>query len=182
MKLKFITNDMEAIIMNVNELKNELEKINGCTFAGIKAVTPVKLKGGKKNPMQGKVYKVVENGNCMLFPNKSSNGYENMVKRRLEKEGKDAENFKLGKRVWGKRIENTPLVEHKGKYYLEIIYMQTPKIHYMYDGKPIEKDKIEGLPEKKTEGKQGGLDNKVYIRTISLDNIKELKLFGEVIE
>jgi len=170
-------------MLTINELKEILSGINGCTFAGIKAQTPVKLKGGKKNPQQGKIYKLVENGNCMLFPNKKSNGYENMIKRRLEKEGKNPDSFKLGKRAWGKRIENTPLVEHKGKYYLEIIYMQPPKVKYLYENKPIKKDEIEGLPERK-EGKQGGLsdENKVYIRTIALENIKELHLKGEVIQ
>ena len=110
-----------------------------------------------------------------------------MVKRRLEKEGIDPDNFKLGKRPWGKRLENLPIIEHKGKYYLEVIFNQPPCVEYVYMengyGKPISKKDIIGLPEKKKEGKQGGLseENKVIIRTYNIDNILEIHINKEVI-
>lgn len=157
----------------------------GNTIASITTVTPVKLTGGKKNPLQGRVTKLVETGQVMVFANKKSNGYQNMVQRRLEKEGKNPEQFKLGRRVWGKRIAGTPFVENKGNKYLEVIYLQTPKkIQYMLDGRLVSKDTIEGLPKKSAQeiaGDQGGLDvgDKVIIRTYNLQNIVSVKTGGK---
>jgi len=174
--------------MKFETLKEILEKnLNGAGFIGLVAQTPVKLKGGKKNPQQGRIYKVIKNGNCILFQNKQKNGYSNMIRRRLEKEGIDPDNFKLGKRPWGKRLPNLPIVEHKGNYYLEAIFNQAPKVEYLIKDengfRPISKDEIIGLPETKKAGKQGGLSdkNKVVIRTFKVDNIKELHFNGEII-
>lgn len=155
--------------------------LKGTTIVGITTETNVKLKGGKKNPFQGRVTKRMLSGNCMVFCNQLSNGYENMVKRRLEKEGMNADGFTLGKRVWGNRVINTPFVMHKGQLYLETIFIQKPKgIIYLVDGVETPKDEIEGLPvEKPVEGKQGGLEDKVIIRTFKTDNIKSLRYGGK---
>jgi hypothetical protein len=157
-----------------------LANLAGTTIIGLTAETPVKLKGGKKNPFQGRVTKRMLSGNCMIFCNKKSNGYENMVKRRLEKEGVNAESFTLGKRAWGNRVQNTPFVMHKGNLYLETIFLQNPvKVEYLVDGKVTPKDEIPGLPEKPEGGKQGGLVDKVIIRTFNTENIKSLRYGGK---
>lgn len=156
-----------------------IANLNGATFIGIDTLTSVKLKGGKKNPMQGRVTKVMRNASTMCFSNSKTNGYENMVKRRLEQEGKDASSFVVGPRVWGSRIEGTPFVEHNGSMYLEVIFMKAGEVEYFLDGAVINKSDIEGLddPIVNDEG-QGGVNNKVVIRTYSLDSITAMRSNG----
>lgn len=44
--------------------------------------------------------------------------YENKVNREMPEGYKD---FQAGQRVWGNRLGDTPLVEHKGEFYLEVL-------------------------------------------------------------
>ena len=159
-------------------LNPEISGLNGSSFIGIDTLTNVKLTGGKSNPMQDKVQKATIGSNVMIFSNKNSNGYSNMVKRRLESEGKES-NFEVKPRTWGIRIENTPLVLHKEEYYLEAIFLKSGQSLYFLEGKPIKKDLVQGL-DKKEEGEQGGLDNKVIIRSYKVSSICRITINKEV--
>ena len=161
-------------------LNPEISGLNGATFVGLDALTTEKLSGGKQNPMQGLVQKSNVGNSVMVFQNKSSNGYENMVRRRLLAEGKDPDTFELKPRKWGVRIEGTPLVLHEGNYYLEVIFLVAGTVTYLHNGKPIRKDLIEGLKTDSEEGTQGGLNNKVIIRTYKLESITRLTINKEV--
>ncbi len=153
-------------------------KVNGCTFAGLDTETKVVLKGGKSNPLQGKVTKRTLNSNVMLFSNKQINGYDAMVKRRLEAEGVDPESFILSPRVWGVRLPNEPVVSHKDKLYLEVIFRKAGHSIYYVDGVQTPKEMIAGLPDKE-EGEQGGLENKVIIRTYAFESINRITIDHE---
>ena len=151
----------------------------GGTFVGIDTVTEVKLKGGKKNPHQGRVTKRMTGAQIMVFTNSETNAYDAMVRRRLAEEGRDPDSFQLGPRAWGTRIAGTPFVEHKGEYYLETIFMRPGAVEYQLDGAPIQKDQIEGLEEREAApDSQAGLENKVVIRTFKLDSIVGLRAMG----
>ncbi len=147
------------------------DKVNGATFIALDTETQVKLAGGKSNPLQGRVTKVTIRSNVMVFQNKLSNAYENMVKRRLEKEGRDPESFVLSPRKWGEREQGTPFVTHNGNEYLEVIFLKAGDTHYRVDGIVTPREQIEGLPYDKEEAHQGGLDNKVIIRTFAFESI-----------
>jgi hypothetical protein len=163
--------------MNKATIDAALSALTGGTFVGLDTCTTPVLKGGKKNSMQGRVKKVMTGATVMCFSNAESNAYENMVKRRLNAEGKNADEFKLSPRAWGQRIEGTALVEHKGKYYLEAIFMRAGEVKYMLDGVEINKQDIEGLDEREASAEsQGGLDNKVVLRTFALDSIVALRV------
>lgn len=158
------------------QLLAALKQLNGCAIGAIDSLTDVKLKGGQSNPQQGRITKEMKGGNVMFFCNINNNSYNDMVKRRLVKEGKDPESFVLGKRAWGERVPNTPFVLHKGELYVEVIFLHSPKqVTYMLDGKPVPKWCVWGLEEKE-EGNQGGLDNKVIIRTYKLSSINRIKM------
>ena len=130
--------------------------------------------------MQGRVTKTMIGASVMVFQNKASNGYENMVNRRLEAEGKDPSSFTVGPRPWGERVPNTPIVAHKGKEYLEVIFLKAGEVSYALDGKPIAKDEITGLKDSES-GEQGGLNNKVIIRTFGLDSLIAVRLNNAVV-
>jgi hypothetical protein len=158
------------------KLTEEIKKhVNGATFVSIDTLTNVELTGGKKNPLQGRVKKLMEGANCMVFQNIHVNSYEQMVKRRLEQEGKDPSTFTLGARAWGVRDPNSPIIQHDGKDYLEVIFLHPGKVTYLVDGKETDPTTITGLKAHK-EGAQGGLSDKVIIRTFAMDSIVKIKI------
>lgn len=151
----------------------------GGTFVGIDTVTEVKLKGGRKNPHQGRVTKRMTGAQIMVFTNSETNAYDAMVRRRLAEEGRDPDSFVLGERAWGTRIAGTPFVEHKGEYYLETIFLKSGAVEYQLDGVAIQKDQISGLEEREAAPEsQAGLERKVVIRTFKLDSIIGLRAMG----
>lgn len=148
--------------------------VNGATFITLDTLTSVKLTGGKSNPFQGRVTKRVTGSNVMLFQNKNVNGYDAMVRRRLEQEGKESSNFELGPRAWGTREHGAPFVTHKDKLYLEVIFISAGTVEYLVDGEVYD-GTIIGL-ERKQEGEQGGLENKVIIRTYAEESIQAITI------
>ena len=165
--------------MKLEIAQQALAALAGGTFVGIDTITDVPLKGGKKNPQQGRITKETVGSTVMCFSNTNGSAYDAMVKRRLAAEGKDPDTFQLGERAWGTRVAGTPFVEHKGAYYLEVIFMKAGESQYMQDGYPIAAELIEGLPEKREDNGQGGLDNKVIIRTYALDSIVAMRAMGQ---
>lgn len=171
-------------------IQEQISNFKGSQFVGLDTVTNVKLKGGMSNPMQNKVTKITKGSVVMLFT--SGKGYKNMVNRRLKVqnggelttvelfEAIASKEFQPGPRQWGKRIDGTPFVEHKGKTYLECIFIKPGKTTYFLNGKEIAKEEITGLPEKK-EGDQGGLKDKVIIRTFALESIIGVRKAGQLI-
>jgi hypothetical protein len=147
--------------------------------------TEVKLTGGKKNPMQGKVMKKSTGNTVMIFNNTNINAYESAVKRRLLAEGKDPESFVVGERTWGTRVPNMPIIEHfkdeETKYYLECQFLKAGKSEYFYDGAPIAKEDIEGFPAEQVgkEESQGGVEDKVVLRTFLADSITSIRIDGK---
>lgn len=130
------------------------------------------------NPIANSVVEKHNKGaKVIIFQNVFGSGYNNMVQRRLEKEGKNPESFKLGARVWGNRLKGSPIVEHKGNDYLELIFIQSGESSYTVDGKPVSLDSIAAnLPPKAAGGKQGGLNDKVIIRTFKVESIQTLTI------
>ena len=163
----------------MTNLYSLLSKVNGNNIISINTNTIPTLKGGKKNVMLGKVSKITDKSNVMVFQNKNINGYESMVKRRLEKEGKSMNDFVLGERKWGIRIPNTPFITHKNELYLEVIFLRCGEVSYVYEGEVIDKDEVIGLNENKTEAHQGDLTNKVIIRTFKCSNITGIVIDGK---
>lgn len=175
-------------------LTEVLNDINGAEFASIDTLTMVPLnktmagRGTGDNPHYGKVFKRTEGIQVMVYTNKNSNAYENMVKRRLVKEGKDAADFVLGERAFGTRIENTCFIQHtlKGEtvpqLYLEVICIgngpkRTEFLQLTDKGLvPIAKEDIIGMrPETVNPEGQGGLENTVVIRTFKVENVKRIR-------
>lgn len=171
-------------------LHDVISKVNGAAIASIDILTLVSLSGGRSNPHKDKIFKQAKNGGVMLFQNKGdTNAYNNMVKRRLAAEGKDPETFKLGPRSWGTRLPNLPIVQHEKdgvtKFYLEAIFLRPPTEtnYFILDGtdlKDIDKAEIQGFKEPAvSEEGQGGLENKVIIRTIGMDSIQSIRFDGQ---
>lgn len=163
----------QVINRSISEI---FSSVNGNTIISMDTATKPVLKGGKSNPLQGRVTKVIKGSQVMVFQNKNVSGYENMVNRRLAQEGKDAD-FEVGPRAWGTRVPNTPIVEHKGKRYLEVIFLKAGEVEYQIDGKVVDAALVGEVPS--SNGEQGGLGNKVIIRTFAEESITRVKINGE---
>lgn len=169
--------------MKHTQLVAAFQSVSGSSFVGMDTLTEVKLLGGKGNPQQGRVTKRMVGASVMVFQNKNINGYEAMIARRLAQEGKDPASFVLGVRAWGVRVPNMPIIMHEKdgqiNYYLEVIFLKPGAVEYRLDGAPIDKLHIVGLQDK-GEGEQGGLDNKVVIRSFAADSVTEIRVDGKV--
>jgi hypothetical protein len=170
--------------MKYNTLVAAFENVSGASFVGIDTLTDVKLLGGKKNPQQGRITKRMVGAQVMVFQNKNINGYESMIHRRLIQEGKDPASFELSPRTWGTRIPNMPIIEHfkEGEgtcYYLEVIFLKPGEAVYLFDGQPIAESLVIGL-QPSVPGEQGGLDNKVIIRSFKAESITQVRIDGKV--
>ncbi len=172
----------------MNELQTQvlfdlLRHVNGASFIAISTDTAPIMnrtiggRGTPPNPHYGRIIKRQKNSSVMVFQNKKTNGYRNMVRKRLLAEGKDPESFVLEPRRWGTRLPNLPIVEHEGHYYLEVIFLTPGPVEYLLDGKPIDPNNIIGLrnfppPE------QGGLSRKVQLRVVKFDSIRHISIAG----
>ena len=179
--------------MEFKTLQEIVESVKGTKFASIDTETPVKLKGGKKNPYQNRVKKRTV-GSTIILTNTPENVYANMVKKRLLEEGKDFTEYQMKPRAWGKRIDDTCFIEHQkdgeDKIYLETIFMHGGQSTYYVDDVETDPSTIEGLEYDKEETtlkkdgtekavQQGGLDNKVIIRTYDINSILSVRINGE---
>ena len=128
----------------------QISQFSGSHIIGIDTLTEVKLTGGKSNPLQGKVTKLSEGNRVMLF--KSGIGFKNMVNKKLEKQNQETlttldlfelitggSTYEPGPRPWGQRIPNSPFVEHKGKQYLEVVFVEAGTSRYFIGDREIDK-------------------------------------------
>lgn len=168
--------------MDKEVLLENLFDINEDSTVFIDMSTPVKLKGGKKNPLQGKVTKHTTNMEVKI-PYHNASSYVKTVRSRLVEEGKDVTAFELGKRAWGTRVDDTPIIKHNDAFYLEVFPVDHGSVYYMNDdtGELMNPDDIEGLETKAEpkEDSQGGLENKLIVRSINVENINYIRIEDE---
>lgn len=176
--------------MDRETIEQALAALKGVTFIGLDTVTTPVLKGGKKNPFQGKVQKLCHGHRIILY---GSPGYEAKVKRHLEAEGKDPDSFTAKPLPWGEHVKGTAFIEHKGELYLQCVFIAAGSVEYRAtedievspiffweSGMTIPKQEIIGLNERSGSEHQG-LENEVIVRAYKLSSITGLRAFGEVL-
>jgi len=155
---------------------------HNATMASIVSDTEPSIKSPKTSGMGGGRIRKRSYAQIVL-----GGSYENAVNKAIVKEGiengkREVEYFEPLPRKWGVRIDGTPLVEHKGKTYVEARVLKVLKTEYFFDGNPVDKTDIDRflLPHK--EGVRQGLDNPIIWRDYNVDSIVNLTLNGETIE
>lgn len=153
--------------MDILEVVDVLSRINGCTFASVDSVTmPDKV-----------VRKVTTAARVILFTNQKTSGYDNMVRRRLEQAGKNPDDFSLSDLPWGERVPGTPLIQHKGEYYLQCILLHEGVSEYYLGTGTIPVDpRYLALKERRSNQ---GLVPPVIVNTYKLDSITAIRVLGE---
>lgn len=155
--------------LDFEEILAVVEKISGCTFASIDSIT---------QPKPGITCRASEN--VILFTNKNSSGYENKVRRHLEQAGLDADGFHVGDLSWGVRIPETPLIEHKGKHYLQCISLNSGEWHYYAGDTEINPEDFGIRPARPQWGLEK--DTAVYVHAYKLESIVSLRIMGETLQ
>lgn len=155
--------------MNILEVYDVLSRIKGCTFASLDAET---------EPKKG-IRKVITGRSVMMFTNKKSSGYENMVRRRLQAAGKNPNLFVVGDPPWGERVPGTPLFIHNGEYYLQTILLKEgEEVYHIGSGEKAYTAKQLNL-ERSSSNQGLGSAFQVTVSSFKLSNITRIRLLGE---
>lgn len=150
-------------------LENLLDKISGCTFANLDAET---------EPSKG-IRKVTTGVRVILYTNKKSSGYENMVKRRLAEAGKNPDDFRSGDLPWGTQVPDSPLIEHKGKVYLKCIVLSPGQSRYYIGTREVGGTGLGLRGHMPDQGLPPG--DEVIVCAYKLESILKITLMGETL-
>lgn len=159
--------------MDLNLILPMVQKIHGCTFANIDALT--EPKPGVSCRTTGE--------RVIIFRTNGASGFEGMVKRKLIAAGKNPDLFKVGPLPWGTRVGDLPIIENHGKHYLQTILLAEGKSEHFL---PITGDIVDpkdfGI-RPRFPGNQGlPPSDAVIMHTYKLDSIHRLVMFGETLE
>lgn len=169
---------MKKQVITKRQLTDQLLNTKGATIVSMETFTkPNLLK--TNNPYWDK-----ENKKWLLTKISKVNGmigwrYTNSVNNQRVRENKK-DDFQAVERRWGQRIQGTPLVEHKGKVYIELKLENRYETVYVDDGgREVDTEFVEQfLPKSKRSSRQG-LDKEVVLRDYMLDSIESITMGGE---
>ena len=111
--------------------------------------------------------------------------YENAVNnQRAREQGQDADPFEAQPRTWGERVPGTPLVQHRGKEYVEVKVQRVLATRYETpEGDGIDVDLLRPfLPVEKTESRRQGVGREIVLRDYGLESIRSLTTDGQPFE
>ena len=120
-----------VIAIDESQLVAMLRANKGANFVTVVTKTDPKMRK-TGNPFVGKMFKV-SRVNCMI-----GWSYANSVNNQRQREG-NTDVFVAEPRKWGTRIDGTPLIEHKGQFYVELKVEKSLDAKYIgLDGKELD--------------------------------------------
>ena len=107
--------------------------------------------------------------------------YQNSVNRLADKEGAAPREAKY--RAWGTLTPDRLFVEHKGNFYLQMkVQSATVPLYFDSYGVEIPHASIEPFLQKSYKSStQEDLDGEVVVRDVKIENLKTIRMFGDVI-
>jgi hypothetical protein len=169
----------QAPVISEADLVALLSSLRGSKFLTITSRTDARLK--KTGNPYGTVYKVSKVNICVNFQ------YEAGVRRRLEKEGKNPDDFVRGE-SWHTAVKSedgflTPLCSHKqtGAVYLRCQRLATigEPVYFTQDGVEVTREEIAEWLPKQSEYANQGLEAPLIFLTYALSSIVEVVAEGE---
>lgn len=162
---------MKPIQISIPQLTKFLKtNTKGSNFCSLLTYTECKLK--KDAPVK-ELYKISKVNVNVGF------NYTNAVKSQMKKEGV-AGGFKSKGRAWGSHVENTPLIEHKGNYYLETRPISSMgRKYFIVEGdkvKVIDKETAESWIQERKEAPGQPVEKKVIVRDYKLGSLLQIKI------
>lgn len=145
-----------------------LHTIRGATAVAFISSTEPDLRAG--NPFPG-LRKISRIGGMLNF------NYAAAVNRQREREGVIPD-FVAEPRKWGERIAGTPLVTHKGKWYVEAMVRHSEVVAYiMPDLSPVDPEEVAKWLKARHGGRQA-VKKPIILRDFSVENIRSMKMKG----
>jgi len=127
-----------------------------------------------------------DDGNCLVTKRSRVNvtinfNYGNSVNYQREREnGEDHEPFEPEPRQWGERVEGTPLVEHKGSFYLEAKVENVLETEYIGpNGNVIPREDMEEYLYSSSGSSRQGVEDPVILRDYKLKSIRQISVNGD---
>lgn len=169
--------------LNIGQLETLLRNQRGTTAVALVAETvPTMRKTG--NPLAGNLVKLSRVSGMIGFRYANSVNNQRLREETPELADGAIEQFEALPRTWGTRIEGTPLVEHKGRLYLEVkVERMLERQFRRIDTGEIVPDELVApyLPERRESARQQ-VAKEVVLRDYKLDSIVQLSLRGEQYE
>ncbi len=107
--------------------------------------------------------------------------YANSVENQREREGLDLEEFKPQPRQWGNRILNTPLVRHKGRYYLEVKVENVVETTYVNSNDDeVEREEIDEFLYSSSQPSTQKTEKEIVLRDYKIENLEQIKMYGDI--
>lgn len=161
------------MLMTRKELLEKLMSVKGASPITIISKTEPKLLVKHRETKEPCPYKdvtktSVTNG-MMNFD------YEAAVNRQRTREESEAD-FKAKERTWGTHVTRS-IIEHKGKYYLQMKVQNAVEHKYICNGEEVSIDKGY-LP---AQSNRQGVKQEVIVRDYALDSVHQVKMGGQVI-
>lgn len=141
-----------------------LKSCKGSTFVTIQTVTKPTFSGGMSCPFVGAI-KISRVNGCIGF------NYENSVNNQRAREGSEKD-FEAKPRTWGHRIPGTPLVKHKGSYYLEMKVEKSESPVYILGTYLLDNNDIKPWIPKQTSRQE--VEKPVILRDYKIDSIQKI--------
>jgi len=154
-----------------DELVQILIKKKGTTIVNLKATTNARLK--KTNNPHGSCSKQSELTGMIGW------NYANSVNNQRAREDHQ-EFFEAEPRAWGERVKGTPLVEHKGNYYLEMKVTRVMSTTFIRDrdGEIVTHAEIVMFLPPARENARAETVKGIFPSDYAVENIKEITLDG----
>jgi len=172
-----VTKPVPCIVYNDDMLRMLLHNIGCSVFAEVVTVTEPSMRKTGNTFLARGVEKVGK-------ANVNFGGiYKNAVEKIMGKEDIEG-NFEPAPLQWGQHWEDSKtIIEHKGKYYAQMRPLRSDSVSYRWaDTKEAltESEVVElktFFPAKREGSRQPG-QKKVIIRTVKLENIREIRMQG----
>ena len=152
-------------VVTKTELLDFLINHRGHGFGSIKALTDARLLK-TDNPVPDALKYAEVQINWGIW------NYSNSLYSMASREGKEIV-FDVKPRQWGERMDGTPLVHYRNKYYLEAKCERVIEMdYYDQEGNKLDKEEMsQFLPKRYKSSTQAKLDGEVVLRDYSLDNL-----------
>lgn len=140
---------------------DELPEGHGCT--------PVMIDTEK---LEGGIRKVTQGSKVLLTSSSNFSAYGYLVKQALVKAGKNAADFVLQDLPWGKRVPDSPLIEHKGKFYVQTILLEPGDTKYYIGDTEVTAEQLHIAPRRTNQGLKR--EDEIIVNTYALDSVKSM--------
>lgn len=167
---------MSVLMINQAEFRNVIESIRGVSFASIRSVTQLDMRK-TGNPFHGKISKVSK-----VLAIVGNWSYEQSLINQAKRENVETE-FEIKPRKWGVRLNDSGIVEHNGRLYLECKIQKCFDSRIVWsDGRYLSHDEIDSvrsfMPIRKESSTQDSIEKKIILRDYAFDSIRKIKLGG----